>query len=101
MAEEFDLHLLELAASEDEVARCNFVAKRLSDLGDSKRNLHAAAVEDVAEVDEDSLGGFGAEVGLVRLVANSTSNRLEHEIERSRIRQVTSTGGAGSDISSG
>ena len=67
MAEELDLHLLELAAAEGVVPRVDLVAKRLADLGDAERQLEPRAVEDVAEVDEDALGGFGAEVGLVLL----------------------------------
>ena len=34
-----DLHLLELARTEDEITRCDFVAKRLADLGDTERQL--------------------------------------------------------------
>ena len=63
MAEELDLHLLELARAEGVVARVDLVAKRLADLGDAERQLEPRAVEDVLEVDEDALGGFGAEVG--------------------------------------
>src|ERR1041385_8753436 len=37
----FQLHLLELARAEREVARVDFVAKRFSDLADAKRHLLA------------------------------------------------------------
>ena len=34
--EKFQLHLLELAHTEDKVSGCNFVAERLADLGDTE-----------------------------------------------------------------
>ena len=61
MAEELDLHLLELARAEGEVPRRDFVAKTLADLGDAEGNPHPRAVADVLEVDEHALGGLGAE----------------------------------------
>ena len=59
VAEELDLHLLELARAEREIPRRDLVAKALADLRDAERNLHPRAVEHVLEVDEDALGRFG------------------------------------------
>src|SRR5207245_11654033 len=61
--EELHLHLLELARSEDEVARRDLVAERLADLADAERDLLARRLHHVLEVDEDSLCGLGAQVG--------------------------------------
>ena len=59
--EELDLHLLELARAEDEVARRDLVAERLADLRDPERRLLARELEHVLEVDEDALRGLGAQ----------------------------------------
>ena len=69
MAEELDLHLLELARAEGEVARRDLVAEALADLGDAERDADAAAVEDVLEVDEDALGRLGPQEGRLLLAA--------------------------------
>ncbi|RYC73152.1 hypothetical protein G1ANC_00573 [Candidatus Nanosynsacchari sp. TM7_ANC_38.39_G1_1] len=58
----FNLHLLKLAAAEDEVTRRNFIAKRLALLSDTKRQIRVEAINDVFEISEDALGGFGAEI---------------------------------------
>ena len=75
MAEELDLHLLELARAEGEVARVDLVAEALADLGDAEGELDPAGVEDVLEVGEDALGGLGAQVGDVRLVLQRADDR--------------------------
>ena len=66
--EVLDLHLLELAHPEDEVARGDLVAKRLADLGDAEGQAAAGGVDDVLEVDEDALRRLGAQVGVALLV---------------------------------
>ena len=75
MAEELDLHLLELARAEGEIARRDLVAKALADLGDAERNAHARAIEHVLEVDEDALGRFGPQKGRVFLAAQRADDR--------------------------
>ena len=96
-AEELDLHLLELARAEGEVARVDLVAEALADLGDAERQLDAAGVDDVLEVGEDPLGGLGAEVGDVRLVLEGADVRLEHQVERPRLGQRAAVVGRGAD----
>ena len=86
MAEELDLHLLEFPAAERVIPRIDLVAERLSDLRDPERQLEPRAVENVAEIDEDPLRGFGAEVGDVRSILNGANVGLEHEIELPRLR---------------
>ena len=85
MAEELDLHLLELARAEGEIPRRDLVAEALADLGDAERNPHAGAVEHVLEVDEDALGRFGAQEGRVFLGAQRADDRLEHQVEFARL----------------
>ena len=85
MAEELDLHLLELPRAESEVSRRDLVAEALADLGDAKGNPHAAAIEHVLEVDEDALGGLGPQEGGVFFAAQRADDRLEHQIEFARL----------------
>ena len=66
--EVFDLHLLEFTGAEDEVARGDFVAKGLADLGDAEGDFNAAGIDDVLVVGKDALGGLGAQVGGGRVV---------------------------------
>ena len=85
MAEELDLHLLELARAEREIPRRDLVAKALAHLGDAERNADARAVEHVLEIDEDALGRLGAEEGRVLLGAHRADDRLEHQVEFARL----------------
>src|SRR5947209_7277368 len=50
-----DFHLLEFERTKHEVAWCDLVAKRLSNLRDTKRKLASHGRGDVGEVDEDAL----------------------------------------------
>ena len=81
----FDLHLLELAGAEDEVAHGNLVAERLAYLRDAEGQLLARGVQDVEEVDEDALRGLGSEVGLRGVVLHGTEEGLEHEVEHAGV----------------
>src|SRR5690606_5839190 len=77
-AEELDLHLLEFAAAEREVARIDFVAKRLADLRDAERHADARRVADVLEVHEDALRRLRAQVRDARVILERAYVRLEH-----------------------
>ncbi len=84
-AEEFHLHLLELARAENEVARRDFVAEGLADLRDAERNLHARRIDDVFILKEDALRGLGAQIDLGILVLEHADMGFEHKIERARL----------------
>ena len=84
MAEELDLHLLELPRAEGEVPRRDFVPKALAHLGDAEGNPNPRAVADVLEVDKLSLGRLGAEEDGVLLAAQRAGGRLEHQVELPR-----------------
>ena len=60
--EELHLHLFEFAHTEDELTGNDLVAESLTDLGDTKRNFHAARFLHVEVVDKNSLCCFGTEV---------------------------------------
>jgi hypothetical protein len=86
--EELHLHLLELAGAEDEVAGRDLIAKRLADLGDPEWRLAARELQDVLEVDEDSLRGFGPQVGDRGVIDHRADMGLEHEVELARLGEV-------------
>ena len=112
-----NLHLLKLAAAEDEIARRNLITKRLALLSDTKRQVRVETIDDVFEIGEDTLGGFRAEVrNRLRIVGNrfhatratltidaprqlinrqlilpaSTDKCLEHHVKLSRLTKITS-----------
>ncbi len=84
-AEPLELHLLELAAAEDEVARGDLVAERLADLRDPERHAHAAGVEHVAVVEEDALRGLRAQVRHIVVAAGGADEGAEHQVELARL----------------
>jgi hypothetical protein len=91
MAEELDLHLLELARAEGVVARVDLVAKSLTDLGNAERHLHPRRVHHVLEVGKNTLGGLGTEIGHVRSILQCTNIRLKHQVECTRFCERTMT----------
>ncbi len=98
LAEELELHLLELAHAEDEVARRDLVAEGLADLADAERELFARGALDVIEVDEDALRGLGAEVDGVLCVLGHALERLEHEVKLTDIGEVVLAAGGAGDV---
>src|SRR5699024_3741389 len=76
LGEELDLHLLELAGAEDEVAGRDLVAERLTDLTDADRWLTPGGGHDVLVVDEDALRGLRAQVVQARLVVDRAEEGL-------------------------
>src|SRR3989441_2417728 len=79
--EVLDLHLLELARAEDEVAGRDLVPEGPPGLGDAERQFEPHRLQDVVEVDEHRLGGLGTEVRERGLVLDGTHECLEHQIE--------------------
>src|SRR5262245_57128871 len=84
MTEELDLHLLELARAEGEVARGDLVAEALAHLRDAERHPDARAVYDVLEVDEDPLGRLRPQERRILLTAQRPNDRLEHQVKLAR-----------------
>ena len=85
-----DLHLFELARAESEVARRDLVAECLAHLGDAKGQLAPHGVEHVAEVDENALRSFGAQIDQSRLVScvHRPDAGAKHQVERTSLGQV-------------
>ncbi|MNC09259.1 hypothetical protein D3C75_568780 [compost metagenome] len=87
-AEEFKLHLLELAGPEGEVARSDFVPEALADLADAEGQLLAHGALHILEVDEDALCGFRAQINFVSAGDGNTLMGFEHQVELADVRIV-------------
>ena len=99
LAEELQLHLLELTDAEDEVARGDLVAEGLADLADAEGELAAGGPLDGREVHEDALCGLGTEVDGVLRVLGDALEGLEHQVELTDIGEVMlAAGGAGNVV---
>src|SRR5271166_452505 len=81
VAEELDFHLLEFARAKGEVARRDFIAKALADLGNAKGDADTACVHHIAEVHENSLCRFRTQKRGILLASQGTDNGLEHQVE--------------------
>src|SRR3989344_1952538 len=76
----FDLHLLELARPEKEIARGDFVAEGPADLSDAEGQFRMKGVHHIFEIDEHPLRRLGTEIGNRSLVRGSDLC-LEHQIK--------------------
>ena len=60
--EELHLHLLELTGAKDEIARGDFIAESLADLGDPEGDFLARWLQHITKIDVDALRGFRPQV---------------------------------------
>ena len=86
--EVLDLHLLELARAEDEVARRDLVAEGPAGLGDAEGQLEPHGLQHVLEIYEHGLGRLGTKIGDRGVVFDGTHEGLEHEVELARRREL-------------
>ena len=89
---EFYFHLFEFTGTEGEVPRIDLVAKGFTDLGDAEGKFLARDFQDILELDEHGLGGFGAEVGKVTFVFHGADVGFEHKVKLARLGELTSAG---------
>ena len=54
--------LFEFAAAEEEVARGDFIAEGLADLGDTEGDFDATSIDDVLKIEIDTLAGFARKI---------------------------------------
>ena len=88
LAEEFQLHLLELPDTENKVARRNLIAERLAHLAHAEGELAAGGALDVGEVHKNTLSGLGAEINLVGGILRNALMRLEHQVKFADVGKV-------------
>src|SRR5262245_21201246 len=91
LAEILDLHLLEFARAEGEVAGRDLIAEYFADLRDAERELAAHHLLHVGEIGEDSLRSFGAQVSDILFAFDRTDRRFEHRIEITWFSQIGRT----------
>src|SRR5688572_7736578 len=82
--EKLDFHLLEFAAAKSKISRRNLVAEGLADLRDTERQLHAHGLENVIEVNENTLGGFRPQVSHRGILLHRTHESFKHQVELAR-----------------
>src|SRR3989344_3553158 len=58
----FDFHLFKFTCAKNEVTRRNFISKDFANLADTERQLGMVRVYDIFEVNENTLGGFCAQM---------------------------------------
>src|SRR5271154_5951844 len=85
--EKFQFHLLELARAEGEIARRDLVAERLADLRDAERDALPRRFQNIFELRENRLRGFGAEISNAVFAFNRTDISFEHQVEWPRFSQ--------------
>src|SRR5579875_1503280 len=88
MAEELDLHLLEFSASESVISRIDLVAECFTDLSDPKRYFKPAGIQDVLEIDKNTLGRFRTQIGQGGFILQSPHEGFEHQIEGAWLGQL-------------
>ena len=88
LAEELQLHLLELPDAEDEVAGGDLIAEGLAHLAHAEGQLPPGGPLDGGEVDEDALGGLRPQIHLVGGVLGDALVGLEHQVEFPDIGEV-------------
>src|SRR5437879_13728521 len=70
--EELQVPLLELALAKQEVTGSDLVTEGLTDLADTKRNLHTRGLDNVVKVEVDVLASLTAQVGIHPLTHDDT-----------------------------
>jgi hypothetical protein len=88
--EEFKFHLFEFARTKRVIARIDLVAKCLSDLADAERNFLPGSVEDIFELHEDRLRGFGTQIGSIVIRLDRADVGPEHQVEHPRFGKIAS-----------
>ena len=88
LAEELQLHLLELPDAEDEVAGGDLIAEALAHLAHAEGQLAAGGALDGGEVDKDALGGLRPQVHLAGGVLGDALVGLEHQVELADVGEV-------------
>src|SRR5688500_20363259 len=88
------LHLLKLPRTQDEVARSNLIAKRLSNLRNSERKFASQRCLHVEKVDEYALGRFWTQIRECRWIIFlrcRANQRAKHHVEKALVSQVGRT----------
>ena len=96
--EELHFHLFKLSCSESEIAGCNLISERLTDLTYPKRNFLSGSTLHIFEIDKNSLCRFRSEVYRVFVIFRNTLKRLEHQVKLTDICKIMLTTGRTGNI---
>src|SRR5262249_5953553 len=80
----FQLHLLKLTRAESEIAWVDFIPERFPDLRDAEWQFLARHIENVFELNKDSLCCLRPKVRHARFIFARADVSSEHKIERPR-----------------
>ena len=97
-AEKFQLHLLEFAHTEDEVAGRDLVAEGLADLTDAERQLAPGGALHIHKVGKDALRGFGTQIHRVFRILGNTLEGFEHQVKLPDVGEVVLAAGGAGDL---
>ena len=96
--EELHLHLFKFAHTEDELASYDLITESLTDLCNTKRNLHATCLLHIEVVHEDTLCGLRTEVDGRCPLRSRPHFGLKHEVELAHFSPVASTANGANDF---
>ena len=98
LAEELQLHLLELPDTEDEVAGGDLVAEGLADLAHTEGQLAPGGALGVDEVGEDALRRLRPQIHRVLGVLGDALEGLEHQVELPDVGEIVLAAGGAGDV---
>ena len=98
LAEEFQLHLLEFARAECEIARSDFVPEGFSDLADAEGNFLSGRSLDIFKIDENALGRLRTEIDRILGVFRDALEGLEHQVELAYAGEVVFAAGRAGNL---
>ena len=98
LAEKFQLHLLELPDTEDEVAGGDLVAEGLADLAHAEGQLAPGGALGVDEVGEDALRRLRPQIHRVLGVLGDALEGLEHQVELPDVGEIVLAAGGAGDV---
>ena len=98
LAEKFQLHLLELPDTEDEVAGGDLVAESLAHLAHAEGQLAPGGALGVDEVGEDALRRLRPQIHGVLGVLGDALERLEHQVELPDVGEIVLAAAGAGDV---
>ena len=98
LAEKFQLHLLELPDTEDEVAGGDLVAEGLTDLAHAEGQLAPGGALGVDEVGEDALRRLRPQIHGVLGVLGDALEGFEHQVELPDVGEIVLAAGGAGDV---
>ena len=90
--EELHFHLFKLTHTEDELTGNDFVTESLTDLSNTKRNLHTTGLLHIQVVYENTLRCFRTKIDFHSTVRSRSHLSREHQVELTNFRPILRSG---------